>query len=116
MLTIKSEYIRQIESGIRVTYSVLLYMQEVYTFTENDRLISIGDLTFELNDSDRYEIANTNIVLENSDYFFSRLFALEFPIRSIVEIYLQPFNTLMFRGVVENITLTSVALTLAVTI
>lgn len=114
MIKVLPSQLRSIEEGQNLHYMVKLYLNRVFTFTREDYLKSIGDLTTEIADSYKYEASNTNVVLENTDFYFSKLLYTEYPIDKTVEIYLLPYSILMYRGLVTEFILTPVNLTLMV--
>lgn len=104
MLKVSLSSLIAMDAGLTTpVYTAKVYWQEPETYTENDLLSGVGDLSTAMSDG-RYEIANTSIVLKNEDYYFSRRLAKELPNNKLVEIYMTVFDEdiLVFRGIVPR--------------
>lgn len=97
-------------------YTVKVYWQEPETYTIDDYLLVVGDLSTSMSDGS-YEIINTIITLKNEDYYFSRRLAKELPNNKLMEIFMTMAgeDILIFRGLIPKVggwTLSGTVLTL----
>lgn len=117
MLKVDINTFNAIDRGIKPSYKIVVYFQEPETYTEDDYLVSVGDISTSMSEGS-YEIANTTVTLKNEDYYFSKRLARELPNNKLVEVYLVIIaeagvqNILIFRGVVSTWQLTEMLLTL----
>lgn len=89
---------------VKPTYKAVVYWSNgTETYTEDDKLVSVGDLSTGMSEG-RYEIANTTVVLKNEEYYFSRRMARELPNNKLAEIYLtiSGEDILAFRGIIPK--------------
>lgn len=103
MLKVSLEALQMIETGVKPVYRVTVWWQEPETYTEDDHLLGIGDLSTSMSEGS-YEIANTTVQLKNTDYYFSRKLARELPNNKLAEIHMEIAGeeVLVFRGVVPK--------------
>ena len=118
MLRINARILIAIEQGVLPAFKAVVYWQEPEIYTEDDLLVSVGDLTTAMSEG-RYEIANTSVVLKNDGFYFSKRLAKELPNNKLVEIYMTVLgeDILVFKGIVPKEggwTLTETELTLNV--
>ena len=116
MLKIDLQILRAIEQGVKPKYKIKVYWQEAELYTEDDYLLSVGDLSTSISRG-AYEIANTTVTLKNQNYYFSRRLHRERPNNKLVEILMQIAgkDVLLFRGIIPlsgGWTLTEMLLTL----
>ena len=114
MLKISAESIAGIEKGSRTVYKVKVYFQEPEVYTEYDYLQNVGSVNTSMSAEGGYEIANTQIILKNLNYYFSRKSANELPVGKLVEIFTTVVSEdiLIFRGIVSTWELTEMIVTL----
>lgn len=117
MLKMDIDTMRAIEKVAEQHYKVTVYWQEAETYTEDDYLLSVGDLETSMS-GESYEVANVTVSLRNKDYYFSRRLAWELPNNKLVEIYISIVtdagirDILIFRGIVSTWQLTETTLTM----
>lgn len=116
MLKVPVSVITAIERGIKPTYKVRVYFQQPETYTENDYLQPLGARKTTMSSQGGYAIGNTTITLLNKNYYFSKKFARELPVKRLVEIYAVVGGTefLEFRGIVSSWQRTKTLVTLQV--
>ncbi len=116
MLRISAQGIEALEEGL-LQYRCKIYFQEPEVYTTDDYLQGIGSINTALPSEGGYEVANTQVTLRNEQYYFSRKFARELPVKRLVEIYVVAGSEeiLLFRGVVSAWALTATQLTLHIT-
>jgi len=115
MLKVGIDSLNMIERSFRPDFKVIVYFQEPETYTPDDYLSGVGDITTGMS-GEGYEVANTTVTLLNRDYYFSKRLARELPNRKLVEIYAGfAEDILLFKGTVNSWQLTEQALTLNLT-
>jgi hypothetical protein len=87
MLKLSPEAMSYIEQGGRISPEATIHFQVPETYTEEDLLVSVGQLTTNMSAEGGYAIANTTITLKNQSYYFSRKFAKELPNNKLVEVF-----------------------------
>lgn len=106
-----------IDKGVKPVYSAIIYFQQPETYTSEDFLESIGDITSSLSADGRYEINNTTLTLLNRGFYFSQKFGRELPNnkRCEVSMTIGSQTILIFSGIIGgNWTLTETLLTVNV--
>lgn len=104
MLKINKEGMNFLEQGGKVKVEATIYFQVPETYTEDDYLLSAGDLSANMSSEGGYSIANTTITLKNPEYYFSRKFAKELPNNKLTEVFLliDQERVLAFRGIINK--------------
>lgn len=104
MLKISKEAMNFLEQGGKIKHEVTIYFQVPETYTEDDYLLSAGDLSASMSSEGGYSIANTTITLKNEGYYFSRKFTKELPNNKLVEVFLLigQERVLTFRGIINK--------------
>jgi hypothetical protein len=112
MLDIDLTTIDDLLKGSGVTYKVKLYLTAPEEYTNDDYLQSIGSIRTGMSTEGSYEIANTEVVLNNfkvdNVHYFSERFEDELPVDKLVEIFamINGSSVLIFRGIVASWKLT----------
>jgi hypothetical protein len=108
-----------IDKGCKPVYVVTIYFQQPETYTKDDYLSDVGDISVSMSDDAGYEIGNVTITLLNRMFYFSRKFANEFPDGRLIEVGVTVGESaiLLFRGIISSgWKLTADTLTLQVTV
>ena len=104
MIQISLSTLQAISRGVKPINKVKVYFQTPETYTDDDYLAGVGDLSVSMSSEGSYEIANTTITLKNKDYYFSRRLNKELPNNKLVEIFMNISGEeiLIFRGIIPN--------------
>lgn len=113
MLKIGLNTIQAVEHGIKPKYKIKVYWQEPEVYSEEDYLLSVGDISTSMSEG-AYEVANATVQLKNEDYYFSQRLARELPNNKLIEIFMTigSEDILVFRGIVGSWSLSPEILTL----
>jgi hypothetical protein len=79
MIRASIDTIRAIEKGAALQYVVIIGFQQPEVYTDEDCLLSAGDISQSMSGEGAYEIQNTTVTLKNIKFYFSRKFARELP-------------------------------------
>jgi len=114
MKKLSLESLRAIERGVAPELSIKIYFQDPEIYTKNDYLESAGPLSEGMSSEGAYSIANASVVLRNKNYYFSRKFGKELPVKRLVEIsgMVGTDIILLFRGIIGRWRLTEALVTL----
>lgn len=113
MLKVGLHTMRAIEQGSKLNYKVIIYWQEQEVYTEEDYLLSVGEISTNMSEG-AYEVANTTVQLKNEGYYFSQRLSRELPNNKLIEIFMNigAEDIMVFRGVVGSWNLSPEVLTL----
>jgi hypothetical protein len=104
MLQLTPYSLAALEGICNPVYKAKVYFQSPEIYTVEDYLQSIGPISSAMSKEGGYVVQNTIVILINRDFYFSRKFAKELPVKKLIEIFIviNSEEILIFSGIVSD--------------